>query len=1085
MHLYFHIKLSYSLNFSSFSTIFLYIYTLLLVCTLRGNSVCAQDSYNFTSYTQEEGLASSTITGITKDSTGFLWLFSENGLTRFDGYEFKVYRSNASDSSGISSPYILDMYADSSGNFMLLTANSLSRYNEKAGNFLKIISFPRPGFFLSAIPGISRKWVAIQGNLAYINTTQNSFTLFPFPKDFYATGLVNTFESHGHIYISDQHSIFRFNTTTKIFHRINIVYNDLITSSVQKTVISIFRNAAGQDCFYSLDGLFAYNNKNNYFERICKSQIDPHTQDGEITGKCLTADKILCIALRKGETHFINTLTGADRTIHLSVYCKSDLRDNFSVLGAHYSSGNTIWFNTLNSGIFGYNFTSNSVTHLINDKSNQHSLPSNACNNIFAEGDGVLWVSIPGIGLVKGEEFKPVIRSFAPFSNSKITVSALSKNVRNIIEYNSTHLLITSLDGCFLFNKQNGNFNYLEDPLTLKPIVDKRAFGAAVFDSDSNLYIGSWYNMGLYCMSNKKKKLILYNPAQDQRSKSFVSIRCLYFDEYKNLWIGTADNVIYRIHNPEKIFSTSTPGRIDVFMGSGSSNDSLRYNIVFSITGNKKGDIFFGTQNGLYIYRYSNGNIQKYKNTKSNIYKTAGDDIRAVCFDNNSTLWIGTNGGGLSRITNSGIINYRKENGLPDNIIYSIVEDNLGFLWLGTNRGLCRFDKENGICRNYAPKDGIQNFEFNTNAVCRTGLGMIAIGGVSGFSFFNPSLVKPAPSPPRVTITQLKIGNTEYTPGSSEVYLNHNQNYLSFQFASLNYFRNSENKFAYRLEGLDKDWIYCDNRRFTNYANLPSGDYVFYVKASNYYGEWSSEAAMLRIHIATAWYNTWQFRLALFIFVSVIVYIVFRIRLQQKLKLADVRNKIARDLHDEIGSNLSSISLFSAVAKEKAALAPDPVTPLLNKILDYTQTSQEAMNDIVWMINSRNDSFEKIIVRMRALAAELFETKNISFHLSADERLNAIRLGMNERKNFYLIYKEAINNIVKYSGCTNVYIDISRYHGRLVLKIRDDGKGFDTLRKYTGNGLVNMKNRANELHGELLIQSHQGKGASIELQFEL
>jgi signal transduction histidine kinase len=201
------------------------------------------------------------------------------------------------------------------------------------------------------------------------------------------------------------------------------------------------------------------------------------------------------------------------------------------------------------------------------------------------------------------------------------------------------------------------------------------------------------------------------------------------------------------------------------------------------------------------------------------------------------------------------------------------------------------------------------------------------------------------------------------------------------------------------------------------------------------------------------------------------------------LKLQSVRNRIASDLHDEIGSNLSNIFIFSNVAQQRAEF-PEETTAWMRKISDYTQGSMEAMSDIVWMINARNDRFENIIVRMRTLAAEIFEARSCRLHMQFDEKLNDVNLNMEERKNFYLIYKEAINNIAKYAECKDVWIAMDLEHDKVQLEIKDNGKGFSPEDINHGNGLLNMAKRAEKLKGKLAITSQPGQGASIRLNFQ-
>jgi signal transduction histidine kinase len=229
---------------------------------------------------------------------------------------------------------------------------------------------------------------------------------------------------------------------------------------------------------------------------------------------------------------------------------------------------------------------------------------------------------------------------------------------------------------------------------------------------------------------------------------------------------------------------------------------------------------------------------------------------------------------------------------------------------------------------------------------------------------------------------------------------------------------------------------------------------------------------------------TWWFRTALAIALLLSAYTFYRYRLAQALKLQAIRDRIAGDLHDEVGSNLSNIYIFSNVAQQKAQ-ANDETVPLLQKISDYTQQSMEAMNDIVWMINTRNDRFENIMVRMRTIAAEFSETSNCSLHLDFDEKLNDVKLNMEARKNFYLIYKEAINNTAKYAGCKSLWVEMKLDKNTVTLRISDNGKGFNTANTNKGNGMFNMKKRAQLLKGALTLTSTVGEGTTLQLSFKV
>ena len=190
-----------------------------------------------------------------------------------------------------------------------------------------------------------------------------------------------------------------------------------------------------------------------------------------------------------------------------------------------------------------------------------------------------------------------------------------------------------------------------------------------------------------------------------------------------------------------------------------------------------------------------------------------------------------------------------------------------------------------------------------------------------------------------------------------------------------------------------------------------------------------------------------------------------------------LRNKIASDLHDDVGSTLSSISLFSQMAQQQSK----EVIPMLETIGDSSRKMLEAMADIVWTINPENDQFEKIILRMRSFAYELLGVRKIDFEFIADEEVTKIKLPMNVRKNLYLIFKEATNNMVKYSGADKALFTIKEEKNRLIMLINDNGKGFDSQQSREGNGLKNMKRRADEIKAQFKIVSNPGKGTSVQL----
>jgi signal transduction histidine kinase len=290
--------------------------------------------------------------------------------------------------------------------------------------------------------------------------------------------------------------------------------------------------------------------------------------------------------------------------------------------------------------------------------------------------------------------------------------------------------------------------------------------------------------------------------------------------------------------------------------------------------------------------------------------------------------------------------------------------------------------------------------------------------------------------------------------------------------------------YRYRLKGFDYDWNNSGLSNTATYTNLDPGNYTFLVQASNDNTTWSNDFALLNLHVLPMWWQTWSFKIFVGCCIVAIGYTIYHYRLQQLLKIERVRNNIARDLHDEIGSSLSSISIFSRLAQRHINTKDVNPDLLLQKINEDAIHVMDSMSDIVWSINTKNDEFENVFYRMREHAVQLLEAKNYVVHFHFDERLGHIRFDMQNRRDFYLIYKEALNNIAKYAEGKNVWIDLALNNNKIELVIKDDGKGFDVSKaNRKGNGLSNMHKRADAISAKLDITSTINGGSALHLSF--
>ena len=345
--------------------------------------------------------------------------------------------------------------------------------------------------------------------------------------------------------------------------------------------------------------------------------------------------------------------------------------------------------------------------------------------------------------------------------------------------------------------------------------------------------------------------------------------------------------------------------------------------------------------------------------------------------------------------------------------------------------------------------------------------------------------------------------------------LQYGQNNLAFDFAGLSLRDEDKVSYRYKMEGLDKDWSPPTSRRYVNYSHLSPGAYKLLVMARNDDGVWSIAPAALTFRIkAPFWLQGWFIALCV-ILLATLVYLLYRYRLQQALKIERLRTKISTDLHDDIGSTLSSISIMSDLIIHSPAangvsggpgqapartaspgqppgptgIPPEPTLPdwqrMAGEIKENSLSLMDKMDDIVWSINPRNDEVENLMVRIQRFAAPLLEAKGIDYEIIIENNIRHLKLSMEHRQHIYLIMKEAIINLVKYSGAGKAIIRARSAGGLLKVDINDNGKGFDPATARNGNGIVNMRSRATLMQAFLHIDAAPEKGTSVVLTLKI
>lgn len=458
---------------------------------------------------------------------------------------------------------------------------------------------------------------------------------------------------------------------------------------------------------------------------------------------------------------------------------------------------------------------------------------------------------------------------------------------------------------------------------------------------------------------------------------------------------------------------------------------------------------------------------------------------RDVCISRNGRIWAATPHG-LIEVDSAGNLlrRFTQRDHLRTNDVTRIAEDSLGRLWIGTANGLHCLDLAAGKMNIYDKSDGLFNNSISDGFVMMPS-GELLVGFQNSFNFFRPEQVAVNQRPPPVWLTSLRVMNEERPYDYDQpLVLRPRENVVTFEFGALNFSQAEKNRYAYRLEGFDRDWIVTD-KPVATYTNLDGGNYTLRVRAANNDGVWNNEGFSLPLHVVPPFTRRWYFPFLLMALTLALIGAVSHYRRIERSRLEAVRRSIARDLHDDMGSTLSSIRFFSEYARAQVEKDNPEVVPVLERINRSSAELSEAMQDIIWAISNDSNRLEDLITRMREFGLRVLEARGITFTVKGVDGFHPGRLHLSQRRNIYLIFKEAVNNAAKYSSCREVtlFLTIVRHH--LKMTIDDDGQGFEVEKVSAGNGLRNMTKRAEEIGGELKINSTVGKGTTVELQVRL
>jgi len=492
--------------------------------------------------------------------------------------------------------------------------------------------------------------------------------------------------------------------------------------------------------------------------------------------------------------------------------------------------------------------------------------------------------------------------------------------------------------------------------------------------------------------------------------------------------------------------------------------------------------------------------LARYKDGHFTVFTTSDGApegwIRAIYCDQRGRLWISGGQNGVKRIDEPQSAHpkfnaYTVAEGLSSNQVNCITEDKWGRLYFGTGRGLDRLNPDTGRIKHYTAADGL--VKGRVRYALRDQSGALWFGTESELSRLVPEPEKPEPEPPilidglqiaGITTPLSELGESEIGPLS----LNSSQNQVRIDFVGLEFDPGEVLRYQHKLDGADRDWSPPSDQRVINYENLAPGSYRFEVRAVTAAGVSSAHPAVVAFTIPPPIWRRWWFVTLALCIVGLLTYTAHHYRLARLLELERVRTRIATDLHDDIGSSLSRMAILSEVVKQRTDDKPTDSVKLLNDIAESARKAVDSMSDIVWAIDPRRDDLGNVVFRVRQFASDLLTAKGIAWQFQAPAEFEKVKLNPEQRRHIFLIFKEAINNSVRHSNCRTVYLSLAVAHHQIVGEIRDDGSGFafpllnlGTEYGGTGNGLKNLRSRAEQLGGHLTVASSASGGTHIRL----
>lgn len=827
----------------------------LAICSVTAGAQIPTAGISFDKLSVKHGLSQVSVLSIFRDSHGYLWFGTRDGLNRYDGLAFKVFRSNGKANS-ISNNFIRSMDEDANGLLWIGTEGGLNSFDQSTGIFKTYssdlnnpdaISNNRVLSVLCASNGDI--WVGTENGLNLKKRNSNRFIKF-------------FLDNNGAQVLSDNH------------------------------IYSLFEDKAHNIWIGTrFGGLYRYEPAINRFTGYGHDPADTSTISSSFITS-IAEDRTGAIWVGTSNGLNVISLNGSIRHVKHQPNDQNSLSNDFIRSLAFDHSGN-LWIATY-KGLNYLDISRRKFQVYEKENWNSRSLSDNSIRSLLYDKNGFLWIGtyFGGINIVN------------PASSSFLLVGASPSNDNSLSNYAIGSMAEDKSGNVWIGSEGGGLFYYDKKSQKVETIssfngktLNLYTIKSLLVDSKGNLWVGTYLN-GLFLLDHHSRKLTRFTSTEGPGAIRDNTVLALREDQWGNVWIGT-DAGLNKYDPKTRLLS-------DVNLNNDPTHEEPSIACLFEDTMN---NLWIGTKTHGLI-RYSNGTIISYTHIPNHKASLSSNAVYSIREDLNKNLWIGTYGGGLN-LMNREKGTFKKlsqKDGLLNEIVYGIQEDHRNNLWITTPAGISRYDQVSGTFRNYTPGNSIPIDELNENSLLRHSSGLIFIGGLKGLLMFHPQKITENRIEPKLVFHNLKVFSKSILPGdetqllkasldkTTSIELSHDQNVFTIEYGAFSYPNTGTNRYAYILEGFDREWNFTGPVTSATYTNLDAGSYIFKVRVANGNGLWSGNIKTLKINkLPPPWKTTWAYLayacLGVLLFWVVRKYLMVNLQLENKLELEKLEKK--------------------------------------------------------------------------------------------------------------------------------------------------------------------------------------------------